>query len=113
MIEVFVRSASVYMDVGGLREASQHTYCSPGTAAGLVNSVASKLKGRMLTQDDYTVLERIDELAHELHDKVRVFDISSVKDRVKALRRGVLNTPTVIVRGKKYEGLDTILELLP
>lgn len=113
MIEVFVRSASVYMDVEGLREASQHTYCSPGTATGLVNSVASRFKGRMLPQDDYTVLERIDELAHELHDEVQVYDISSVKDRVKALRRGVLNTPTIIVRGKKYGGLNTISELLP
>ena len=113
MIEVFVRSVSVYMDVEGLREASQHTYCSPGTATGLVNNVASRFKGRMLSQNDYTVLEMIDELARELPDEVRVYDISGVKDRVKALRRGVLNTPTVVVRGKKYEGLDMILELFP
>ena len=113
MIEVFVRSSSVYMDVGRLREASQHTFCSPETATGLVNVMASKFKGRVLPQDDYVVLERIGELAHELHDKVKVYDVSGVQDRVRALRHGILSTPTVVVRGKKYEGLDTILELLP
>lgn len=100
MIEVFVRSSSMYMDVARLREVSQHTYCSPGTASGLINSAASRFKGRMLPQDDYIVLERISELAHELHDEVQVFDISSVKDRVSALRRGVLNTRRWLSEGR-------------
>jgi len=113
MIEVFVRSSSVSMDVETVREMSQHTICAPGAADALLTNVASKFKDRILPQDDYTVLERISELAVELHDKVSVYDVSNAQDRMRALRHGILKTPTVIVQGKKYEGLDKILELLP
>jgi len=113
MIEVFVRSCSVYMDVETVREMSYHTFCAPGLASSLLENMASKFKGRVLPQDDYVVLERIGELACELHDDVKVYDISRALDRMRALKHGILKTPTVVIQGKKYEGLDKILELLP
>jgi formaldehyde-activating enzyme involved in methanogenesis len=113
MIEVFVRSSSVYMDVATVREMTQHTYCAPGVASGLLKNVASQFKDRVLPQDDYVVLERIEELAHELRDNVKVYDVSRMQDRVRALKRGILKTPAVVVQGKRYEGLNKILELLP
>jgi len=108
-----VRSSSVYMDVETIREMSQHTFCAPGVASGLLNSLASKFKGRLLPQDDYAVLQRISELALELRDEVKVYDVSSTLDKMKALKRGITKTPTVVVQGKKHEGLDKILALLP
>lgn len=113
MIEVFVRSSSAYMDVETVREMSFHTYCAPGTASALLQNMASQFKGRILSQDDYTVLQRIVELAIELHDNVKVYDVSSALDRMRALKRGILKTPAVVVQGKKHEGLDKIFELLP
>jgi len=112
MIEVFVRSSSISVDVGTIREMSMHTFCAPDAASSLLNSLA-KFKGRVLPQDDHTVLARIQELAYELHDDVKVYDVSRTQDRIRALRRGILKTPTVVVQGKKHEGLDKILQLLP
>jgi len=113
MIEVFVQSSSTYMDVQTLREMTYHTYCAPETASMLLKNVASQFKGRILPQDDYTVLARIEELAYELHDKVKVYDVSRTLNRMRALKHGILKTPAVVVQGKRYEGLDKILELLP
>lgn len=113
MIEVFVRSSSVYMDVETAREMTVHTHCAPQLAAAAYKIVETKFKDRVLPEDDYTVLQRIWELAFELREEVKVYDISSARDRVNALKHGIMGTPTVIVRGKKYEGLDKILELLP
>ena len=113
MIEVFVHSSSVSMDVKTIREMTQHTFCAPNVASQLLNNVASQFKGRVLPQDDYVVLQRIGELALELHDNVKVYDVSRAPDRMRALKRGILKTPVVIVQGKKHEGLDKILELLP
>jgi formaldehyde-activating enzyme involved in methanogenesis len=113
MIEVFVHSSSVYMDVETVREMSQHAYCASGVASGLLKNVASQFKGRILPQDDYVVLQRIAELAYELHDDVKVYDVSRVQHKMRALKHGILKTPVVIVQGKKHEGLDKILELLP
>jgi hypothetical protein len=90
-----------------------HTYCAPGVASALLNGLQSKFKGRVLPQDDYRVLERIGELAYELHDDVKVYDVSRGRDRMRALKHGILKTPAVVVQGKKHEGLDNILKLLP
>jgi len=113
MIEVFVRSSSVYVDVSTVRELSQHSLCAPGAASRLLQSMQSKFKDRVLPQDDYVVLERIGDLAYELHDEVKVYDVSRASDKIRALKRGITKTPTVLVQGKKYEGLDKILELIP
>lgn len=117
VIEVYVRSSAVYMDVATIREMSQHTICAPGVASKMLEDhsqrFSSKFKNRVLPQDDYTVLHRIVELAFELHDELKVFDVSRDLDRLRALKRGVLKTPAVIVQGKKHEGLDNILKLLP
>ena len=112
-----MRSSAVYMDVATIREMSQHTFCAPDVASKMLEEYSrkfsSKFKNRVLPQDDYTVLQRIAELAFELHDELKVYDVSHDLDRLRALKRGVLKTPAVIVQGKKHEGLDNILKLLP
>jgi len=113
MIEVFVRSSSVYMDVQTLREMTFHSYCAPETASALLKDAQGKFKGRVLPQDDFTVLQRIGELAYELHEDVKIYDVSRSLDRIRALKRGILKTPSVVVQGKKHEGIESILSLLP
>jgi hypothetical protein len=105
------------MDVETIREMSQHTICAPGVASKMLEEYSqrfsSKFRNRFLPEADYTVLQRIPELAFELHDELKVYDVSRDLDRLRALKRGVLKTPAVIVQGEKHEGLDNILKLLP
>ena len=107
-----MRSSSVCVDVETIREMSYHTFCAPGVASALMD-VASKFKGHVIQQDDYVVLNRIGELAFELHDDVKVYDVSRALDRMRSLKHGIVKTPAVVVQGRKHEGLEKILELLP
>jgi hypothetical protein len=112
MIEVFVRSFSQYMDVELYREMSQHTYCAPETVQGLVSQALSKFRGRVLPQDDHRVLEEVCQMAEKTNEKLKVYDFSRIADRMRALKRGVLKTPTVIINGERYEGLEEISQVI-
>ncbi|MEM3730362.1 MAG: hypothetical protein QW667_02505 [Candidatus Bathyarchaeia archaeon] len=72
----------------------------------------SKFKGRILPTEDLTVLERALRLAADSGEKVLVFDVSRMADKLKALKRGVKRTPTLIIDGKKYGKMEEILEVL-
>ena len=108
VIEVFVRSFSVYVDVETYREMSMHAYCAPGAWSGLLKGLESKFKGRVLPPEDSSVLEQLERLIEKFDDEVKVYDVSGVLDKIRAIRRGIRKTPTVIVQGKKYEGLEEI-----
>jgi hypothetical protein len=112
LIEVFVHSHSEYMDVSTYRELSQHAFCAHGLADVLVSDTASKFKGRIFSQEDLTVLEQVLEMAKARNKKVRVYDVSRVTDKIRALKRGVLKTPTVIVHGERYEELKEISQAI-
>lgn len=114
LIEVFVCSSSVNanIEVETLREMSQHEYCASGTWQDLVKDYASKFKGRILTPEDQEVLEKIEKLTSKFHDKVRIYDVSRISDKMKAIKEGIRRTPTVIVQGKKYESLKEVERLL-
>jgi hypothetical protein len=111
LIEVFVRSSSPYIDVGYYREMSQHVICAPDLA-GWAAEVPAKFKGRILPEKDRTVLERALRLANKTAEKIVVFDVSRVSDRLKAIKRGVKSTPTIIIDGKKYDNVEEILSVL-
>lgn len=114
MIEVFVRSSSVNaeIDVGTLREMSLHPYCAPGSWEGLYKAYGLKFKGRLLAPEDHTVLEKLEILANKFHDKIKIYDVSRALDKMKAIKQGIRKTPTVIIQGKKYEGLEKISQLI-
>jgi hypothetical protein len=107
MIEVFVCSHSMYVDVGTLREMSMHPICAPGALEGLLKEL-EKFKGRVLSSEDNEVLEKFKTFGEKCDDEVKVYDISRINDRIKALGRGIRKTPTIISQGKKYEGLKEI-----
>lgn len=108
MIEVFVCSHSMYMDVETLREMSTHSYCAPGEWTGLLKGLESKFKGRILPSEDVEVLEQFKTLGEKCGDEVRVYDVSRATERIKALSRGIRKTPALIIQGKKYEGIKEI-----
>lgn len=112
LIEVFVRSSSVYMDVETARDMAPHSYCAPGTTEGLVSEVLSKFKGRLLPEDDSKALERVLQILRETQESVKVYDVSRTTDKLRAVKRGIRNTPTVIINGEKYEGLEAISQAL-
>jgi hypothetical protein len=98
----------MYVDVETLREMSTHPYCAPGVWTGLLKGLESKFKGRVLPSEDGEVLERFKTLGEKCDDEVMVYDVSKITDRIKALSKGIRKTPTVIIQGKKYEGVKEI-----
>ncbi len=102
-----MRSFSVYVDVETYREASSHPYCAPNMSR-LLKGLESKFKGRILTPEDRTVLQQLEKLVEKFDEEVKVYDVSSVLHKIRAMRRGIRKTPTVIVQGKKYVGLEEI-----
>lgn len=109
-----MRSSSVTpnIDIGTMREMSMHAYCAPGAWEGLLKNYGSKFKGRILPPDDHEVLGKLEMLANKFHDEVKIYDVSSAFDKMKAVKQGIRRTPTVIVQGKKYEGLEKISQLI-
>jgi len=114
MIEVFVRSYSVDagIDVGTLREMSQHTICAPDVWEGLYKAYGPKFKGRLLPPEDQEVLRKLETLTTKFHEEIKIYDVSRAFDKMKAVKQGIRKTPTVIVQGKKYEGLEKISQLI-
>ncbi|MEM3616837.1 MAG: hypothetical protein QXJ31_02875 [Candidatus Bathyarchaeia archaeon] len=112
LIEVFVRSVSPSVDIGFYREMSQHTYCGPQMVNWAYRDLASKFKGRILQQEDYIVLEQALRIVKETDDELLVYDVSRLTDKLKALKKGVKKTPTILINGKKYEDMTEILKVL-
>ena len=109
MIEVFIRTGSPHVDVAHWREMTQHTYCSPELVSSAENQVAKLSKGRIISQEDMTVLRGIVDLARANPAEIQVYDISRIVHRLRAFTKGVKNTPAIIVDGVKFEGAKDIL----
>lgn len=112
MIEVFVCSRSTYSDVTLAREMTQHVFCHPDTAFQASIIFGSKFKGRLLPEEDMTVLERITEKILPADVQMKIYDVSAAKDKFKAFQKGVTKTPVIIVDGEKYEGLKECLDII-
>jgi hypothetical protein len=112
LIEVFLRSLSTYMDVETCRDMAPHSYCAPGTTEGLVSQAASKLKGRLLSQQDSTVLEQAVQISRAAEEPIKIYDLSRMTDYLRAMKRGIGKTPAVMVNGEKFEGLEAVLHAL-
>jgi hypothetical protein len=104
MIEVFVHSHDRYVDVDFYREMSHHIDC--GLARWASTDLSEQFKGRILSEKDLKVLKQAFEIAEKGDFKVKVYDVSRMTDRIKALRRGILKTPAAVVDGKRYEDLE-------
>ena len=105
-----MRSFSPYMDVETARDMAPHSYCAPNTTERLVSGVLSKFKGRLLSDEDSTILERTMQILQDNTDVVRVYDVSKTVEKLRALKNGIRKTPAAIIDGKKYEGVEAITE---
>lgn len=108
MIEVFVRSFSMYVDVELYREMSQHPFCAPHVHEELMKQALSRFKGRILPQEDLTVLEHAFGTTNKTNEPIKVYDISSITGKLSAMKRGIRKTPAAIINGEKFEGLEQI-----
>jgi len=112
LLEVFVRSFSPYMDVALAREMSLHTACDPDMATRASELFSPKFKGRILPQEDFTALEKVSQIAHKTNEQLKVYDVSSMTDKIRAMKRGIRKTPAAVINGEKYEGLEEILQAI-
>jgi hypothetical protein len=112
LIELFVRSLSVYKDIDLAKEMSQHGYCDASTATRASEIFSSKFKGRLFSTDDWAVLQRLSESEKLKTEKIKVYDTSRPIDRLKALSQGVWKTPTIVTNGEKHVGLDKCMDIL-
>jgi len=112
LIELFVHSASTYVDVGTIREMSEHAVCAPDIAPALIKNLQSKFKGRILPSDDSKALELTAQLSKLFQEEIKIYDISHASHRLKAAKQGIFKTPTLIIQGKKYVGIKEISDLI-
>ena len=109
-IEVFVCSHSRDVDIGHYREMSQHVQC--GLARWAYGSLASQFKGRIFSDGDIQALDKIFKVAERMNWEVRVYDTSRMTERLKAWKRGILTTPSVVMNGVKYKGLNQVSQAI-
>jgi hypothetical protein len=109
LIEVFVCSHGKDIDVGHYREMSYHWQC--GLAQWAYGELAAQFKGRILCEEDIAALRQVFEMSKRKNREVKVYDTSHMSDKVKALKRGILKTPTVLMNGRRYQGSDEISHL--
>lgn len=73
-----------------------------------MDDLAKQFKGRILSEDNMGALEQVLEMAKETNQEVKVYDLSRIADRVRAMKRGVMRTPTLIMGEERYQGLEEI-----
>jgi len=112
LIEVFIHSSTPYVDVGHYREMSYHTYCSPELVESTESQLSSLLKGRIIPQEDMTILRKVVEITKSKREELKIYDVANIADKLKALAKGVQKTPTLIINGEKYEGTERSLQAI-
>lgn len=89
---------------------SYHVQCGLGRWAN--GELASQLKGRIFADTDIEALNKVFVVAKKENREVKVHDTSRVAERMKALKRGILKTPAIVVNGIKYQLLDEIAQAI-
>lgn len=84
----------------------------PETATRASEIYGFKLKGRVFPEEHRIAMQRVMEYAQARREELEVFDVSSATDRIRALRQGVVRTPTLVARGKHFKGLVEISQVV-
>jgi hypothetical protein len=69
-------------------------------------------KGRILSEDDSAVLQRLAELIKLTNEEPKIYDVSRMRYKLKALSSGIRRTPAVVIDGEKYEGVERCIDVL-
>jgi hypothetical protein len=89
-----------------------HTYCSPDVVSWAESDLASLLQGRIFPQNDLTILRKASQVTKRVKEELRVYDLSRAADRLKALKRRVRETPSVVIDGEKFDGFEKSAEAI-
>lgn len=87
------------------------TFCSSGTSEGLISDAISRFNGRLLSEDDSATPESTFRIMGDTAEQVIIRDMSRVIDRIRAIKYGIRNMPTVVVNGEKYMNIEDILKV--
>lgn len=69
-------------------------------------------KEKIMPEQDKTALGIAEKVAKENGFRIKVHNVSSFGGRLRARRRGVKNTPTIVVGEQKIEGVPTREQIL-
>jgi predicted DsbA family dithiol-disulfide isomerase len=67
---------------------------------------------KVMSETDKAALKIAEEVAKETGIELKVYDISSIKGKMKASLKGVKNTPTIVVGKNKVEGVPEKEQLM-
>lgn len=81
---------------------------SDGVTTHYCTVVETAKTGRAYFEEDQLVLDAMKNNAELDQFAVEIVDISTLKGRLRALSKGVKETPTVIVDGIKIEGYEAL-----
>lgn len=91
---------------------STHELCDPDKTTRASELFSSKLKGRILSEEDLRVPEQVLKMAKAKDQKVRFYDISQTTDKIRALKRAAFKTPTVVMNEQPYQDLEKIYQAI-
>jgi len=101
-IETFVCSTSRDVDIERYREMFHHVQSD--LAKWVNDQLASQFKGRILSDKNIEALNKIFEVAKQKNRQIRVYDASRMANRMRALKKGIIRNPAVVISGLKHEG---------
>ena len=100
-LEVYIRNENVVLSTGIIRPVADHS-CSDG--------MTGKTE-RIMSENDRSALKIAEEFADENGLSVEIYDVRSIKGKMKARLRHVETTPTIIIGNSRVEGEFTPEEL--
>jgi len=100
-LEVYIRNKNVVVSTGIVRPVADH-WCTDGMT-GKTESI--------MPENDRSALKIAEEFAEENGLSVDIYDVSSIKGKLKARLRHVETTPTIIIGNSRIEGEFTPEEL--
>ena len=109
VIEFYVRSKKVPEQADFSSFSSDHAACR-----GVIYKEESYTKFktmRMITSSDEGVLEKLKEIAKDKGYILKVYDVSTLKGRLKAFRKGIKQTPTIVTETHRIVGVPKEEEL--
>jgi len=109
VIEVYVKSKAVPVQSDYSSFSSDHSACR-----GVIYKEETYTKFgavKQIVPTDKEVLNRLEEVAKEKGLILRVYDVTTLRGRFKALRKGIKQTPTIITETHRIVGVPKEEEL--
>ncbi len=112
--EVYVRSHTRPSNLQAFKDSYDMHYYFEINYRGVYHWLREQgwSKGRVFEPECGDLLPLLNAVGERCEEQLRVYDLGSFGSRLKALFSGVRRTPTVVIAGKKYAGLEAAREAL-